>query len=89
VRLFVNPEPHRQKFKNMERDPRVTLAIRDEQNPYRYAEVRGRVVETVAGTEAREHIDKLSLKYTGKPYTNEIKSERVILRIAPERQRAY
>ncbi len=41
-RLVVNTEVHRQKYKNIERDPRVTLTIRDEQNPYRYAEARGR-----------------------------------------------
>ena len=32
-RLVVNTEVHRQKFKNIERDPRVTLTIRDEQDP--------------------------------------------------------
>ena len=32
-RLVVNTEVHRQKFKNVERDPRVTLTIRDEQDP--------------------------------------------------------
>lgn len=39
-RLYVNTETHRAKYKNVERDPRVTLAIRDEADPYRYAEVR-------------------------------------------------
>jgi PPOX class probable F420-dependent enzyme len=48
-RLVVNTEVHRQKFKNVEQDSRVTLTIRDEQDPYCYAEVRGRVVETVGG----------------------------------------
>ena len=43
-RLVVNTEVHRQKFKNVERDPNVTLTIRDEQDPYRYAEARGEVV---------------------------------------------
>ena len=52
-RLVVNTEVHRQKFKNVERDPRVTLTIRDEQDPYRYAEARGEVVEKVTGQEAR------------------------------------
>jgi PPOX class probable F420-dependent enzyme len=66
-RLFVNTEPHRQKFKKLERDPRVTLAIRDEENPYRYAEVRGRVVETERGQQARHQIDELSRKYEGCP----------------------
>jgi hypothetical protein len=40
-RLVVNTEVHRQKFKNLEQDSRVTLTIRDEQDPYRYAEGRG------------------------------------------------
>ncbi len=86
-RLHVNTEPHRQKFENLERDPRVTLAIRDEANPYRYAEVRGRVVETERGQRARDQIDELSQKYDGRPYPAEnIKSERVIVWIEPERQ---
>ncbi len=37
---------------------------------------------------ARAHIDALSQKYTGKPYAGAIQSERVILKIAPERQLA-
>lgn len=50
--------------KNIERDPRVTLTIRDEQNPYRYAEAGGEIVEIVRGQEARHHIDNLSQKYS-------------------------
>jgi hypothetical protein len=38
------------------------LTIRDEQAPYRYAEVPGEVVEKVGGREAREYIDELSQK---------------------------
>ena len=64
-RLYVNTEEHRAKFKNVERDPRITLCIRDEANPYRYAEVRGRVVETVNGDEARANIDQLGLALKG------------------------
>jgi hypothetical protein len=58
----------------------------DQRDPYRFGEVRGEVVETVKGDEAREHIDSLSQKYRGKPYGPTIQSERVILRIAPRRQ---
>lgn len=86
-RVVVNTEVHRQKFKNIERDPRVTLTIRIEQNPYRYAEVRGEVVETVGGQEARDHIDELSQKYHGQDYNpDDILSERVMLWIVPNRQ---
>jgi PPOX class probable F420-dependent enzyme len=86
-RLVVNTEVHRQKYKNVERDPNVTLTIRDEQDPYRYAEVRGKVVETVGEQEARNHIDELSQKYHGQDYNpDDIKSERVMLWIVPSRQ---
>jgi PPOX class probable F420-dependent enzyme len=86
-RLFVNTEVHRQKYKNVRRDPKVTLTIRDEENPYRYAEVRGEVVEEVTGPEARGHIDQLSQKYHGQDYDpDDIKTERVTLWIVPNRQ---
>ncbi len=86
--LLINTEPHRAKFANVERDPRVTVAVIDAANPYHYAEVRGRVVDVVRGEEARRHIDALSMKYMGAPYdANAITTERVILRVAPERQR--
>ena len=84
--LLINTEVHRQKFKNVERDPRVTITIWDVEDPYRFVEVRGEVVGKSRGPEAREHIDKLSHKYHGRPYGTKIQSERVILRIAPLRQ---
>jgi PPOX class probable F420-dependent enzyme len=86
--LLINTEAHRQKFHNIERDPRVTVTIIDASNPYHYAEVRGRVIEVVRGDAARSHIDELSQKYTGGPYKPEIVSERVILKIASDRSRA-
>ena len=87
--VLLNTEVHRTKYRNIERDPRVCVTIWDSNDPYRYAEVRGKVVERVNGPPARAHIDELSRKYEGTDYKNEIKSERVILKIAPERQRAY
>jgi PPOX class probable F420-dependent enzyme len=84
--LLLNTEVHRQKFRNVERDPRVTVTIWDMEDPYRFVEVRGEVVEKVKGQEAREHIDELSFKYRGKPYQTQIRSERVVLRITPWRQ---
>ena len=84
--LLLNTEVHRQKYKNVERDPRVTVLLMDPTNPYEYTEVRGEVVGTVTGPEARAHIDKLSNKYTGADYGNPIQSERVILKVAARRQ---
>jgi PPOX class probable F420-dependent enzyme len=84
--LLINTEVHRQKFRNVERDPRVTVTIWDKEDPYCFVEVRGEVVEKVKGQEARGHIDELSQKYRGKPYQTRIQSERVVLRIAPSRQ---
>ena len=85
--ILINTEVHRSKFKNIERDPRVTVTIIDRENPYKFAEVRGEVVENIRGPAARASIDELSLKYGGKPYPEEaIQTERVILKIAPHRQ---
>lgn len=82
--LLINTEKHRRKFRNVQHDPRVTVTIMNSENLYEYVEVRGNVVEIVEGAAARDHIDKLSLKYFGRLYDPSIiKSERVILRISP------
>jgi PPOX class probable F420-dependent enzyme len=62
----VNSALGRVKDKNMRRDPRVSLAIQDSDNPYRYVEIRGKVVE-ITQNGADDHINKLSQKYLGKP----------------------
>jgi len=88
--VLINTEVHRAKFTAVERDPRVTVMVWVIDDPYTYAEVRGRVVETVRGPVARAHIDALSQKYRGRDYDpSMIKSERVILRIAPDVQRFH
>ena len=85
--VVLNTETHRQRYKNLERDPRITVLIRDENDPYRYAEVRGEVTRMTTGPEAREHIGELSRKYTGSDYPpGAVKSERVILWVTPRRQ---
>ncbi len=84
--ILVNTEVHRRKYQNVRRDPRVSITVIDATNPYHYVEIRGRVVDEVRGDAARAHIDELSTKYTGAPYANPIVSERVILKIAAERE---
>ena len=88
--VLINTEVHRTKFRAVERDPRVTVMIWDREDPYSYIEVRGRVVRTTRGPEARSHIDALARKYLGRDYdAARIRSERVILRIAPEVQHRH
>ena len=85
----INSAKGRVKDRNMRRDPRVTLAIQDPENPYRYLEVRGRVIEiTENGADA--HIDSLAKKYLGVekyPYRKPGET-RVIYKIQPDRASA-
>jgi PPOX class probable F420-dependent enzyme len=64
--LAVNSAVGRRWPTNLERDPRVTLTVVDQQNPYRYAEVRGLAAGTDQG--ALEHIHALAHKYTGRDF---------------------
>jgi len=83
--VIFNSAKGRQKDRNVRRDPRVALAIIDPDNPYRYLEIRGRVVEiTEDGADA--NIDKLAKKYLGVdkyPY-RQGNETRVIYKIQPE-----
>jgi len=54
-----NSAKGRVKDKNIRRDPRVSVAIQDPANPYRYLEIRGKVVE-ITETARDDHINKLS-----------------------------
>ena len=83
--VIVNSAKGRQKDKNIRRDTRVALAVIDPENPYRYLEIRGPVVEiTEQGADA--HIDKMAKKYLGAdkyPY-RQPSEERVMYKIHPE-----
>ena len=47
--LWVNSAVGRLKDRNIKRDPRVSVAVIDPDNPYRFLEIRGRVREMAAG----------------------------------------
>lgn len=84
--VLVNSARGRQKDRNMVARPHVAMNIQDPDDLYRYLLVRGPVAEiTTEG--AVEHIDKLSLKYTGNPkYRDLVPGEiRVIYKIRPDR----
>lgn len=91
--ILLNTEIHRVKFRMVERDPRVTVIVWVKDDPYRFAEVRGRVVDKVIGPAAEAHIEALAHLYTGAHHETRIRNadhlERVILKIAPEVQRTY
>jgi PPOX class probable F420-dependent enzyme len=82
----VNSARGRVKDKNIRRDPRVALAIVDPENPYRYMEIRGKVVE-ITEKGADDHINSLSNKYLGNPvYPFRQPGEvRVLYKIEPEK----
>ena len=83
--VIINTVQGYLKLKNVKRDPRVAVAISSPENPIRYYQVRGRVIQMTAEGGA-EHIEKLSQKYTGKPYSwyGGRDQVRVILVIEPE-----
>ena len=85
--ILVNTEVERKKYKNILRDPRVSVTIIDAENPYHYAEVRGRVVDKVVGDKAKAQLEEMSHLYTGGPYQMPITSDRVLLYISPDHVR--
>jgi len=82
----VNSALGRVKDKNIRRDPRVSLAIQDPENPYRYLEVRGKVVD-ITQNGADDHINSLSQKYLGNPVYpyRQFGEVRVLYKIEPEK----
>jgi len=88
--VIFNSARGRVKDNNVRRDPRVTLTLMDPDNPYRYLEVRGRVVD-ITEKGADQHIDKLAKKYLGVdkyPY-RQAGEVRVLYRVKPEHVHAY
>jgi PPOX class probable F420-dependent enzyme len=74
----------RQKTRNMERDPRVSLCIYDPEDAYKYVEIRGRVTMTEVG--GRELINELSQRYDGVDFRIEPPEVvRVVCRLDAER----
>jgi PPOX class probable F420-dependent enzyme len=86
VHLLVNTEPQRQRVKNLARDARVTVLVQSLDDQAAWAEVRGTLIETIGGQQAREHIDQLAQKYIGTDYdASKIGPQgRIILKILAE-----
>jgi PPOX class probable F420-dependent enzyme len=84
--IRVNTAKGRWKDKNMRNRPQVALSILDPDNPYRYMQIRGKVVE-VTENGADAHIDSLAKKYLGQdkyPFRQPGES-RVIYKVSVDR----
>lgn len=80
--ILVNTAEGRVKDRNMRTRPQVAMVIQNPADPYRYLQIRGETVErTTEG--GLEHINALSLKYTGKPWEAVEGQVRVIYKIKP------
>jgi len=82
--LLINSAKGRVKDRNMRRNPVVTVLILDPTDPYRYMQIRGKVVE-INERGADDHIDCLSLKYKAIHWNKTPGEVRVIYRISIER----
>lgn len=81
--VMFSTAAHRQKARNLARDPRISMSIFDVENPYHSAEIRGRA-------ELIEDPDKalpkrLSQKYLGEDPPPEPEVTRLIVRVVPEK----
>lgn len=75
----------RQKYQNIRTSPKIALSATDPDNPYRYLEIRGTVVQ-VDDDSDNAFIDSMSRKYMGVdeyPF-HQPGDERVVVRVTPE-----
>ena len=84
--VLINSVQGYVKLENIARDPRVAIAISPSDDPSRYCQVRGRVVN-VTTDGAIDHIETLAQKYLGTPYPwyGGRDQVRVIIAIEPDK----
>ena len=85
--VLINTAVGRLKERHTKRDPRVTVSVADQADPYLFTTIRGRVVERITGEAAAHHIDRLATKYLGVekyPYLQP-GEQRILLKVEPER----
>lgn len=88
--ILINTAKGRQKDKNVQDNPKVTVLAINPENPYSYLEVRG-VVEEITTEGAEDTIDQLAKLYTGqdKYYggaaPESSREERITYKIKPQR----
>ena len=88
--VLINTSQNRVKLRNLQHNPYLALVVMDQHNPYRYVQLRGRVVRTDRERGAAD-IDRLAIRYTGRPYTyrgGDSPDQRVSVVIQPLRVQA-
>ncbi len=85
-RILVGTGEGSLKAKNTRRDSRVSLSITDMDDPYREAQLRGRVTERRPDGDFKG-MDAISLKYTGQPFPFRNPAGRVVLVIEVDKAR--
>jgi PPOX class probable F420-dependent enzyme len=81
--FVVNSNTRRAWPANLQRDREATLLLVDPEEPERYAQIRGRLVETVPDPDIAV-INRLARRYTGKPFRAlQPGEERITFRIEP------
>ena len=73
--IVINTEKERKKTENIRSNANISLVIFHQSSMYSSWEIRGVVTEILSDKSADSHIDKLSLRYTGKPYRRELGQE--------------
>jgi PPOX class probable F420-dependent enzyme len=83
-RIRMTHTKTRQKFKNLENEPRVALSLADPEDPYRFLEVRG-VVESIVDDDAEASFYKSLQKRYGMEFPVPDAPVRVVMTIKPEK----
>ena len=84
--ILINTFETSAKSKNITKDPRISISVVENNNPYNMVSIKGRVIDqTTEG--ADEHLKKLAKRYLGigKYYYREPNRRRVILKIKPQK----
>jgi PPOX class probable F420-dependent enzyme len=79
--VVFNTTTKRAKGRNLRNNPKVSISVWDNEDPYRYFEVEGPAELDEEG--AAEHIHSLAQRYYGRQFHAPV--DRVIVRVKPER----
>jgi PPOX class probable F420-dependent enzyme len=87
-RIRMTHTKTRQKYRNVQREPRIALSIADLDNPYRFLEIRGSV-ETIEDDDPQASFYQSLQRRYGRSYPIQDAAVRVIVTIRPEKVIAH